>query len=282
MNDTPSASTARLTGRRPPRPLYAALAPGRLVPLRRARRHVQGPRRGSSPAAAAWSRRPPTTCASSRCSGAADSWTACGSWGRGRSPTWRRNYLPGGADLDTFGRPLFAETPSAASASAWASASSSTRHGQGARVGRRLFVGRCREHQLLGGPGRGPLRGVSDPGVPVQRATGPGGAPPARQPGHRGVSRGASTVFACCSPTATSEPRSTQVASCSSRRQGDGAALERRRPARPVLPAVRQPQVPGDRPGARAARPDPAGGGFLRDPFVLHPGEFVLASTYER
>jgi len=32
-----------------------------------------------------------------------------------------RNHLPGGADLETIGRPLFAETTFEASASAWAS-----------------------------------------------------------------------------------------------------------------------------------------------------------------
>ena len=38
-----------------------------------------------------------------------------------------RNHLPGGVDLETFGRPLFAETHSAGSALASASPSSSTR-----------------------------------------------------------------------------------------------------------------------------------------------------------
>src|SRR5207247_1270692 len=38
-----------------------------------------------------------------------------------------RNHLPGNKDLETFGRPLYAESPSAGSASASASPSSSTR-----------------------------------------------------------------------------------------------------------------------------------------------------------
>ena len=69
------------------------------------------------------------------------------------------NHLPGNADLEAFGRPLFAET---------------TFDGVGFGLGfsvvldpvqnrvlgsrRRLLVGRCRQHDLLGRPGRGDRR----------------------------------------------------------------------------------------------------------------------------
>ncbi len=67
-------------------------------------------RRRSSPAAAGCSRRPTTTCASCGCS-----------WGGGELDGVRilgprtlaymgRNHLPGGADLEAFGRQLFAES----------------------------------------------------------------------------------------------------------------------------------------------------------------------------
>ena len=39
------------------------------------------------------------------------SWTACGILGPRTVAAMARNYLPGNADLDTFGRALFAETP---------------------------------------------------------------------------------------------------------------------------------------------------------------------------
>ena len=61
----------------------------------------------------------------------------------------------------------------------------------------------------------------------------------------------------------------------------DDPAEQRRRPPRQVLPALRQPQVPGHRPVAdqadltRLVEVDPAEG------FVLHPGEFVLGTTLE-
>ena len=62
---------------------------------------------------------------------------------------------------------------------------------------------------------------------------------------------------------------------------GDGAAVEHRRAARQVLPALRQPQVPLHRP----APSSPSSRGSSRsgpgEPFVLHPGEFVLGSTLE-
>ena len=37
--------------------------------------------------------------------------TAAGCWARGRSRTWSATTCPGNADLETYGRPLFAETP---------------------------------------------------------------------------------------------------------------------------------------------------------------------------
>src|SRR5699024_6667859 len=47
-------------------------------------------------------------------------------------------------------------------------------------------------------------------------------------------------------------------------RRFDGPALQRGHPPRPLLPALRQPQVPGHRPGRRAARTHPPGGGPRR------------------
>ena len=58
---------------------------------------------------AGWSRPSPTTTASPR------PWSAGASWrarllGTRTLAYMARNHLPGGADLETFGRPLFAET----------------------------------------------------------------------------------------------------------------------------------------------------------------------------
>jgi dCTP deaminase len=54
-----------------------------------------------------------------------------------------------------------------------------------------------------------------------------------------------------------------------------------RRPARPVLPGLREPPLPAHRPGGRPVRPDPQVEPEGDEPFILHPGEFVLGSTYE-
>ena len=102
--------------------LYA-MAPGlpekvRYDALGEPYKHV---RRSGSPAAAAWCRQSATTCASPDAAAAEASWTARGCCRRGRSATCARNHLPGGADLAAFGRPLFAETRTTASASGSAS-----------------------------------------------------------------------------------------------------------------------------------------------------------------
>ena len=68
------------------------------------------PARRACPAAAASCPRRPTTTASHTCSSAAASPTARGCSARARWATWRSNHLPGGVDLEAFGRPLFAET----------------------------------------------------------------------------------------------------------------------------------------------------------------------------
>ena len=47
------------------------------------------------------------------------------------------------------------------------------------------------------------------------------------------------------------------------------------------LPGVREPPLPAHRPRGRAGRSDPAVEPEGDEAFILHPGEFVLASTYE-
>ena len=86
----------------------------------------------------------------------------------------------------------------------------------------------------------------------------------------------------CCSPTATSVPSSTSGrVGLDPFDAGDGPAVEHRRPAGPLFrvfenhryphidPAVEQPDL------TRLVEPEGD------EPFILHPGEFALASTYE-
>ena len=64
-----------------------------------------------------------------------------------------RNQLPGGADLETFGRPLFAETPFNGVGFGLGFAVVLDPVGRrAAHLARRLLVGRRREHLVLGGP----------------------------------------------------------------------------------------------------------------------------------
>lgn len=60
-----------------------------------------------------------------------------------------------------------------------------------------------------------------------------------------------------------------------------GAAVEHRRTPRPLFPGVREPPLPPHRPLGRAGGPHAARRAGGDEPFILHPGEFVLASTYE-
>ena len=77
-----------------------------------------------------------------------------------------RNHLPGGADLETFGGPLFAESRSAGSASDSAWPSSSIPGRQGALFRGRAVVGRRGQHHLLDRPGRRADRLVLHPASP--------------------------------------------------------------------------------------------------------------------
>ena len=82
---------------------------GGLAPQRR-RWATRPPPPTSCPAAAGWSPPRPTTTASPRCSPAAASSTASGCSAPRTVAYMARNHLPGGADLETFGRPVFAES----------------------------------------------------------------------------------------------------------------------------------------------------------------------------
>ena len=59
-------------------------------------------------------------------------------------------------------------------------------------------------------------------------------------------------------------------------------AVERRRARRPLLPRLPQQPLPVHRRQAGAGGSDRAGRDRRREPFILHPGEFVLGSTLER
>ena len=64
-------------------------------------------------------------------------------------------------------------------------------------------------------------------------------------------------------------------------RARDGPAIQHRRPARPVLPGLREPPVSAHRPRGGTAELTRLVETEGEDPFVLHPNEFVLASTFE-
>ena len=95
-----------------------------------------------------------------------------------------RNHLPGNKDLETFGRPLYAESPF---------------RGVGFGLGFAVLLdpvpgkvigtagelswGGAAEHHVLDRPGRGPDRLVLHPAAPVQHLPDPPAAAPARLPG---------------------------------------------------------------------------------------------------
>ncbi len=96
--------------------LYTRGPDGKAARLDALAKVAESPARGSSAAAAASSRPPPTTTGSRSCSldrpgspaGELDGVRLLGP----RTVAYMtRNHLPGGADLETFGRPLFAEAP---------------------------------------------------------------------------------------------------------------------------------------------------------------------------
>ena len=120
---------------------------------------------------------------------AAASSTACACSARAPSRTWRRNHLPGGADLEAFGRPLFAET---AFDGVGFGLGFSRRRGPGRRA-------RCRARSgefAWGGaastafyvdPRRGHRRDLLHPAAAVEHPPDPAAAAPARRPGAGGL-----------------------------------------------------------------------------------------------
>ena len=136
------------------------------------------------------------------------------------------NHLPGGADLEAFGRPLFAET---------------TFDGVGFGLGFSVVddpaaskvlssrgeycVGRRGQHRLLGRPGRGHHRRVHHPAAAVEHLADPLPAQAARLPGPRRLTssgrggtiapagRERASLWRCCSwPSAVPTPDSWQQA----------------------------------------------------------------------
>ena len=98
-----------------------------------------------------------------------------------------RNHLPGGADLDTFGRPIFAE--SAFTGVGFGLGFSVVLDAAGhppARERGRVRLGRAGQHRVLGRPGRGPHRPVLHPADAVERLPDPLPAPDAGPPGVAG------------------------------------------------------------------------------------------------
>ena len=174
-------------------------ARSRARPARRAVRAVAGdarrpsastssatPRRSSRPrswAAAVSSAPRRTTTGSPRCCSTEASSTACACSARRTVDYMARNHLPGGQDLEAFGRPLFAET---------------TFTGMGFGLGFSVVedhvankvlssvgefaCGRRGEHGVLGRPGRGDHRAVHDPAAAVEHLADPPPAQAARLP----------------------------------------------------------------------------------------------------
>ena len=64
-------------------------------------------------------------------------------------------------------------------------------------------------------------------------------------------------------------------------RRRHGPAQQRRPAPRPLLPGLPEPPVQPHRSGGGAGRADRPGRAEGDEPFVLHPGEFVLGSTLE-
>ncbi len=96
------------------------------------------------------------------------------------------NHLPGGADLEAFGRPLFAETTFEGVGFGLGFA---VVHGPGrgpvAGVAGRVRLGRRGEHGVLGRPGRAPDGPVLHAAAAVEHLSDPLAAAPARPPGAR-------------------------------------------------------------------------------------------------
>ena len=93
-----------------------------------------------------------------------------------------RNHLPGGVDLEKFGRPLYAETPFRGVGFGLGFAVVLDPARQGRLLARRAVLGRRGEHRVLARPGRGADGDVLHPADPLQRPPDPLPAPPARLP----------------------------------------------------------------------------------------------------
>ena len=138
------------------------------------------------PAAAASCPRPPTTCASRRCSSAAARLDGMRLLGPRTLAYMARNHLPGGVDLDAFGRPLFAETTfEGVGFGLGFSVVEDPVAGALAVVRGRVRLGRRREHGVLDRPGRAARRPVPHAAPAVEHAPDPPAAAPARPPGDR-------------------------------------------------------------------------------------------------
>ena len=240
-------------------------------------------------AAAAWCRRPPTTTASRRCSSAAASSTGTrAARHRARVRYMTENHLPGGADLEAFGRPLFAET---------------TFDGVGFGLGFSVVTdtvankvlsshgefawGGAAQHRVLGRPGRRSItvmfltqllpvehppdalpaasssstrRSWTRPGPQASTATGSRSCSCSRSCSRRGAVWRASSVAAVIAPAAPNTARPGTRSG--SRGQGRGARsgrVARRRPwpgrrARAPPPNWREVLISPDARPARAAR----------------------------
>ncbi len=95
-----------------------------------------------------------------------------------------------------------------------------------AGLGRRVLLGRRGQHGLLGRPGRGPLRRLHDPALPLHRLPVPGPAARARVPGHRRLMSRAAARGRPVAPVPSARP--TPASSPAS-------------PGRPPSPACRRP-----------------------------------------
>ena len=94
-----------------------------------------------------------------------------------------RNHLPGGADLETFGRPLYAESPFRGVGFGLGGRRHRRRARQGAVFRGRAVMGRGGQHHLLDRPGGRADRLVLHPASSVQHLPHPPAVAPARVPG---------------------------------------------------------------------------------------------------
>ena len=155
-----------------------------------ARPRSAGPRH--CPAAAGSCRPRTTTTASRRCCVRGGELDGTRLLGPRTVALMASNHLPGGVDLEAFGRPLFAET---------------TFDGVGFGLGvsvtidpvktrvpvdrRRVRLGWRGEHRVLGRPGRGHHRGVPHPAAAVEHLADPASAQADGEPGAGGLTAGA-------------------------------------------------------------------------------------------